>query len=323
MKKVFAYILSAALLAGACCLAAGCGGNKENDPPQTGTEGGSTPQQTHPDAEALKKKYGAFSIVTERGNDYVLSDDGKVCTISVGAEKGSYTLSGYFEGRIIINNKDGLTTYKGVKLNLDNACILSTLGTTIEYLPDKKNVELVAKRETENYVINSSEEGDAVLSHNNLEVDGKGTLHLNAATGHALNAEDTVRFYDATTVDIIAGHDGIHAEHFVTDNEETLAADFEAFSGTVKILYAFSQGFDCTNSKATGTIEIASGTFEIENCESAFKTDVSLTIAGTVHASKLTAEAVVHGDNSKGTTISIAEGGTFTVDGVPYTQTSV
>lgn len=321
MKKLFAFILSAALLAGVCCLGAGCG--TQNDGPRPGDETGETPQDQKPDLAALKKKYGTFSIVTERGTDYVLSDDGKVCTISVGAEKGSYTLSGYFEGRIVINNKDGLATYKGVKLHLDNACIVSTLGTAIEYLPEKKNVEIVAKRETENHIINASDVGDAVVSHNNLEVDGKGTLHINSAAGHALNAEDTVRFYDATTVDIVAGHDGIHAAHFVTDNEEALAIDFEAFTGTVKILYAFSQGFDCTTSKSTGTIDISSGTFEIANCESAFKTDVTLTIAGTVRASKLTAEAVVHGDNSTGATISITGSGTFTVDGAPYTKTSV
>lgn len=319
MKKFFAFILSAAILAGACCLAAGCG---EKDGPQTGGGPGGNTQDRAPDLAALKKKYGAFSIVKEKGNDAVLSDDGKVYTISVSIEKSSYTLSGYFEGRIVIDNKDGLESYKGVELKLDNACIVSSLGTAVAYSPDKKNIELAAKRDTENYII-ASEEGDAVSSSNNLEIDGKGTLHLNTAAGHALNAKDTVRFYDATSIDIVSGHDGIHAGHFVADNEETLAADFEAFTGTVKILYALSQGFDCTTSKGTGTIDISSGTFEIANCESAFKTDVSLTIAGIVSASGLTGEPVVYGDNSAGAAISVAEGGSFTVDGLPYTKTKV
>ena len=276
--------------------------------------------------DTLKSEYGAFSVVTEKGSEGKLSSDGKVFTISFSTYKSSYIFSGYFDGKIIINNANNLTSYKGVKIALSHACFVNTSGSNIEYQVSGKNIEVVAKRDTENYIINTGEGYDdaAVTSENNIEIDGNGILNIITSTGHALRAEDTIRFYDSPVINISSGHDAIHAEKFISNNEETVETDFVSFSGTLNIVSAISQGFDCTTSLGTGTIEITSGNYNITHCESAFKTDVSLNISNAqVKASNLTSDPVVRGDNSTGVTIQISSNAIFLVDNIQYTKTNI
>ncbi len=277
------------------------------------------------DLNKLKERYGNFNITATKGEEGTLSSDGKTYTISVSTTKSAYTISGYFEGRIVINNSSNLTLIKGVKLTLNGACLVSNFGSTIDYQVSEKNVEIVAKKESENYLINISDGyyDSAVNSEKNIEVDGKGILNIITKNGHGLRAENKVRFYDATTINITSGHDAIHTSYFVSNNEEELEVDYEVFEGTVNVLSAVSQAFDCTTSIGTGTIEITSGTYNLSNCESVFKTDVSLFINGQVSATNLSSDPVARGDQSIGVTIEITDTGSFTVDGVDYVKTSI
>ena len=277
------------------------------------------------DIDALKEQYGEFNITNTKGEEGVLSSDGKTYTISVSSSKSAFTIKGFFEGRIIINNDNELASFKGVELTLENACLFTDSGINIDYQVNDKNVEIVAKKNTENYIINLGEGNDdaAVNSEKNIEIDGKGILNIFTQTGHALKADKKIKLYDAPTLNITAGHDAIHASEFISNNEEELEADFEEFNGTLNVLSALSQAFDCTTSKGKGLIQLLTGTYNISNCESAFKTDVSLTIGGQVIATNLSSDPVVKGDNSTGVTIEITDTGSFTVDGVSYTLTNV
>lgn len=285
----------------------------------------STNINTDLDFDALRETYGSFEVTVSKGSAGTLSSDGTIYTINVSESKTALSISGYFEGQIVINNGNGLSSYKGVEITLNSACLVSNSGPTIDYQLSGKNVEVVAKKTTENYIINtSSGYNDAgINSSNNIEVDGKGTLNVITYTGHAMKAESKIRLYDAPNINIISGHDGIHASALVANNEETAVADYETFSGTLNIISAVSQGIDCTTNDGTGLINLTSGTYIINNCESAFKADVSLTIGGQVSVTNLTSDPVVRGDESKGLTIEILENGSFEVDGVSYTKTSV
>lgn len=277
------------------------------------------------DLTKLKEQYGEFSITTTKGEEGVLSDDGATYTISVSSSKNAYTISGYFEGHIVINNSDDLSTFKGVKIILSNACLVTDTGSNIEYQVDGKNIEIVAQKSTVNYIINTGEGyyDCAVNSQNNIEVDGKGTLNIVTQTGHGLNAEGKIRFYDSPIINISSGHDAIHAGKFVSNNEEDAVEDYEAFTGTLNVVYALSQAFDCTTSSSKGSIDLSSGNYNIRNCESAFKTDLWLTIGGKVIVKDLTDAPVVRGAASIGVTIEILNGGSFVVDEAPYTNTVI
>ncbi|MCH5180851.1 MAG: hypothetical protein J1F32_06535 [Erysipelotrichales bacterium] len=338
MKKLFTLLAFATLLTG-CAFGSSTSQNSEksvsDNPGSTSDVTSLTPSDSTSDTstvtpdpivdlDQLKEQYGEFSITTEKGDEPILSSDGKIYTITVSAAKSAYTISGYFEGQIVINNENELDSYKGVELTLSNACLVYNSGSTIDYQVDGKNVEVKAKKNTENYIINLSEvsSDSAINSGKNIEVDGKGILNIITESSHGLKADDTIRFYDAPTINITSGHDAIHAAKFVSNNEE-VAEDLEEFTGTLNVLSALSQAFDCTTSKGKGKITLLTGIYNINNCESAFKTDVSLTIGSTVVVSNLTSDPVVRGDNSTGVTIEITETGSFTVDGVDYTETNI
>ncbi|MCH5171614.1 MAG: carbohydrate-binding domain-containing protein [Erysipelotrichales bacterium] len=331
MKKFLSLILFGLVLTGCgngVSSSASVSENSQNsieqNPNSTSKEEPSvTPQLV--DLDKLKEQYGTFDVTTEKGNPGVLSSDGKTYTISVSSSKSAYSISGYFEGQIIINNDSDLSSIKGVELTLNNACIVSQNGPTISYQVDDKNVEIVAKKNTENYIINLGEGNDdsAVDSEKNIELDGKGVLNIITKTGHALKAKKKIRFYDNFTLNIVSGHDAIHANEFIANNEEGSPEDYEEFIGTLNVLSAVSQAFDCTTSSGTGYVDLSSGTYNISNCESVFKTDYSLVIGGQVVATNLTGEPVVRGDNSNGISIEITDTGSFTVDGVNYTKTNI
>lgn len=277
------------------------------------------------DLDALKLQYGEFNIVTEKGTPGVLSEDKTTYTIEVSSSKSSYTISGYFNGQIIINNASNLTSFKGVELTLNNACLVSDSGSTIEYQVDEKNVEVIAKKGTENYIINTSEGYNdcAISSNKNVEIDGKGVLNILTKTGHGIQADSKIRIYEAPTINITSNHDALHSTSFISNNEEEAEKDYKEFTGILNVLSASSQAFDCTNNKGTGSITITSGTYNISNCESVFKTDATLYINSTVIANNISLEPVVIGEKSNTLSILITENGSFTIDGVNYSKTVI
>ena len=334
MKKIFALLFVVLVLSG-CSFGSSTDSSDNNnsvsqvptstDHPSASSEISTTIPGFDVDLNALKAQYGEFSITNTKGAEGILSSDGKTYTISVSSSKSAFTISGFFDGRIIINNENNLTSFKGVELTLSNACLVTNAGFNIDYQANEKNVEIVAKKNTENYIINLGDgyNDSAVNSEKNIEIDGKGVLNILTKTGHAIKADKKIRLYDALTLNITAGHDAIHAAEFISNNEEELEADFEEYTGTLNVLSALSQAFDCTTSSAKGTIQLLSGTYNITNCESVFKTDVSITIGGQVVSTNLSGDPVVKGDNSAGVTIEITNTGSFTVDGKNYTITNI
>ena len=284
------------------------------------SEESSSSEPTLPDFDTLKYSYGDFSIVGETGSCiYTYDSDTLTYTINVNAdEKLEYTLSGFFQGKILVQNGDNLSSYKGVTFVLDNACLTNAedQDAVIEFALDKKNVEIKAKKETENKIF-ATGSALAISSLNNIEFSGAGTLDL-ASYGsdmHTVKADGDVSIYGSGNINVLySAHDAFHGKHLAFANDGGTA-----YSGTLNVTQAVSQAFDFETNKGKGSISVEGGTIIVDNAASVFKTDASLTIASgaSVIATNLTEDPVVAGDNSSGLAVTIE--GTFTVDGEPYT----
>jgi len=269
--------------------------------------------------DALKEEYGRFSIYSDyAATKPSLLEDGNY-HINVAAYKAVITVSGYFEGQIIIENGNNLENFKGVELKLEKACLISYNGPTIEYKLDSKKIEISPRASTTNCILAADEDGSSsIFSKSNIEISGKGSLEIYSKSGHCVNAEDGIKVFNSPNLFLYSGHDGFHGDYFVTSNGEI--TDYKPFLGTINVLYAFSQAFDCTKFNSSGYISLLSGNFKISNCESVFKTDVSLIIDCNVTSTGILLDPVIKGDNSQflDLTVEIWQNGSFTIDGNNY-----
>ena len=274
------------------------------------------PRDLSIDLTSLESEYGALVVTTDAN----ISREDDTITIPVSTIKVDVTINGYFHGNIVISNKDNIESYKGVNIILNNACLVCDSGPVINYTLDSKNVEITSKNGTSNYIINtgSNDGDDGVYSKNNVELNGKGVLNLLTDYGHGVKSDGEIRIYQTPTINVDVGHDGLHGQKFYSNN-----GSGTSYLGTFNVLYAYSQAFDFTNSKGSGLMEVTSGTYDVKLTESVFKVDSTLSIGATIIASELTKAPVVKGDYSNGLRITYLSGGSFMVDGVSYTETTI
>ena len=323
-------------LVGLSLLLTGCGtttnsttttSNGTTTTSSTTTTTSSTKAKTSTELAALETEYGTFSITPETStyeSNISYDSSTNTYTIAVDADKVTYVVKGYFAGSIVIddvnNLSDTTTGYKGVCLELQGAALVSTDGDpVIKYDVGKKNVEIKSKNGYTNHVI-ANGSANAIESDNNVELSGKGTLNITAAQEHAIEADGDITIYSAGTYIVTTGHDGFHGHNFYTYTD-----DGDVFSGTLTMYDIVSQAIEATDDTALdGLIDITGGTINVDNAESVFKTDTTLTIGADakVVATNLTGDPVVKlDDNTK--TVTITVNGTFTVDGAAYTKTSI
>lgn len=241
------------------------------------------------DYEEMKTTYGDFSI-TQDSN--VLAPDEDVYYINVASSKLTYVISGYFEGRIVIQNGNNLSDYKGVTLEFNNAFIVNDDEATIDYQVDAKNVEIITDKSTTNYIVNTSEtnyDGHAVNSNNSIKLQLKAdsNLYLYTVHGHTMKSDGDVKLIG---------------------------------SGNFTISNAISQGVKCSLNSGTGTLNITGGTFVINNCESVFKVDSLINIsAGSLTATGIWSYPFAR-DIGDTLILTVADGVSAVVNGENYTS---
>ncbi len=275
------------------------------------------------DLEALQEEYGSFSLTaddSEASGNISYDSSSNTYTIAVAATKYKYNLTGYFDGQVVIKNSNSLTDFKGVKLSLVNACLVSqTDDSPIDYDVDSKNVEISAKKKCVNYILSY---GDApcIHSENNVEISGKGSLEMASfyEGAHVVDAEGDVTVYEELAITVPhCAHDVFHGENFYSkvDDDGTEVP----FSGTMTLSNITKQAFDFETDAVDATITVSGGTITVSNAAAVFKTDVSLLIeeGATVSATGLSGGAVLKSDGSSGVTVTV--NGTFLVDGEDYT----
>ena len=274
-----------------------------------------------PDFDLLKESYGDFHIVGA-SSDAVYTFDATSSTYTINVSENAkleYTLSGFFQGKIVVANGNNLSSFKGITFTLNNACLTNAdnQSAVIEYLPESKNIELKAKKDSHNLIL-ATGSALAISSNNNIELVGSGVFDFASygADMHTIKADGDISIYGSHTINILySAHDAFHGKHLSFVSETSVA-----YSGTVNVEQASSQAFDFETNKGKGTISVEGGTFNISNCASVFKTDVSLTISSgvTINANNLSEEPVVKGENSS--SLEYVNEGIFNVDGLPYTH---
>ena len=272
------------------------------------------------DFAPYEQQYGTFTIDAGDVGSYTYDENTRTYTLAVAESKAKYSLSGAFQGNIIIDNVNNLASYKGVEITFNQAAIasLSTSKAAIQYKLDAKNVEIKAQKGTVNYLFNVGE-ASGVYSKNNIEFSGKGKLIAESYPGssdtpHTFEAKGNITLTSGIELTVNnSAHDAFHGKKLASKDDEGVA-----FSGKVTVKDCASQAFDFETSSGGGSITLDGGTFVVNGADSVFKTDAALTIASgvTVTATSLKEEAVVAGDNSPG--LVYTNNGTFTVDGQPY-----
>ena len=273
------------------------------------------------DTAALAKKYGDFSItIAEAGvGSYTYDEANNVYTLAVASAKAEYVLSGYFSGTIKIENPSSVGSFKGVTLTLQGACLVGEGNApVIYYTLDSKKVEVKAKKDTSNMVL-ALGTGNAILSENNVELSGKGSLELASLGGdaHTVKASGTIRLYSAPNILVsYSDHDAFHANYldFMEDPSDVTSSKF---TGTLTVNRAVSQAFDMETSGGNGYAHLQSGNVFIHNVVNVFKVDKEIIISSDakVVATDVAEEPYIHGEATSSVALTVE--GTFTVDGVP------
>ena len=309
----------------ACLLAfplAACGSSSSANVTPAGTtseSSSSLPSEVSYDLDLLKDRYGEFRIDDGSYGSHVYDADSHTYYLNVNeTNKAEYTLSGYFEGHIIIQST--FASYKGVTLTLSSACIVGyDSSPTLFYAANEKNVCIKAKKDTHNAIINVGN-GIAIYSNNNVEFCGKGSLELATLGGesHTVRAGKKITFYSSPNILVRkSDHDAFHGNqlNFVEESDAT-----NLFTGTLTIQNVSHQAFDFETSSGKGYIHVQSGNIFVQRALNVFKTDAELTIdaPAVIQATEISGDPYAQGDNSSGIMVTI--NGTFTVDGKAVTE---
>lgn len=285
----------------------------------SGTSGSSSEASTPASsADSLSQNYGAFSLTaTENGAEPVYDATTKTYTLAVSSKKAVYTLSGYFEGTIVIANPSALTSYKGVELILNNTYLKAADETLalIHYELKEKYLQLDAASGTTN-ILSSSATG--VDSENNLRLGGAGELDILSSYSHGVKGDD-IGLYGSGTIKVAAGADALHGKNLFSDNLES-GTDLVAFTGTMALSAGASeQAIDCCDGSGTsedpwtGSITIGAGAVvtiggaaNVARCNTLFEIDGSVTATGITSSPIIT--------KAEGS-LSLVVNGSFSVDG--------
>ena len=232
----------------------------------------------------------------------------KTYSFEVGADDLSYELKGAFEGSFVINNTEDLEQHGSVAfiLNGVNLTNMAEGGQVFAYGSKKSHLTLKANDNTINKV---AADDIAINSSNNLELCGNGSLTVSSKSNHAAKADD-IRIYDKLSLMVNgAGKDGLHGDHFVTDNAKD-GGEKVNFSGTIAIKNVTKQAFDFSDDSSwDGSITIGSGTsITIDGCENVFKTDMNLVIDGSVSGVHINKEPIAKDKNYSGTLNAVISG---------------
>ncbi len=266
------------------------------------------------DYESFKTTYGTAKLTL---NGVEVSDDNGVYYLDVTNEKQVFELTGYFDGRIVIQNPNSLTTYKAVTLNLNKAFIVSNNEATIDYTLENKTFDIYSINGTTNYVVNSSKsnyDGHAINAMNNfgLYIEDNSTINVYSAHGHTIKADGDVKVGGTGNVYLSSGHDGIHCHNFSTSYGGT------NYSGTFTINNSISQAIEASKSSGEGVAYIYGGEFIINNAESVFKVDATIRFTGgSLSSTGIWATPFVRGGSSE-LSLIIGDGISVVVNGTAY-----
>lgn len=280
------------------------------------TESSETPASSSTD---VRSNYGTFSVEkTTNGADPVYDEATNTWTLAVSAKKATYTLSGYFKGRIVVANPSALTSYKGVILILNNVYIEGTSSDSyaVEDTNDDKYMALETVEGTTNYVTNVF---GAVASENNLRFGGAGVLNLYSENGHGAKAND-ILLYGSGNINVAAKADGLHGDNFYTNDGETTPSEFTGtltVKGVEEQALDFSKGSGTTEDPWLGSLTIdADAKIVVDTAQNVIKANTSVIVNGSIIATHILGDSPIITLNTGALTVTVADSAVFTCNGV-------
>ncbi|MBP5780411.1 MAG: carbohydrate-binding domain-containing protein, partial [Clostridia bacterium] len=271
MKKTVCIITAFLLIIG---LSSCAGNDAGGDGTDAGNGSGSVASPVTDASVNASEATGDFAVATSDGK-YTL--DGGVCTISSG---GTYSLSGRFEGRIVVDAGDG----SDVVIELNGVTVIGSDDSPVKIL-SAGDVDISAKKGTENLISDTrtaktaddaSQGEGAISSETDLKLKGTGTLVVSAgynngihtakdlkiqklslkvtAPNNALRGGDSVEILSGTVIAISTGGDGIKTVSTDTDKSGNTRGDVLILGGSVAV-YAAGDGIQAAHSFALASTD--------------------------------------------------------------------
>lgn len=237
--------------------------------------------------------------------------------------KTGVVLSGELNGNIVVD-PGTLTDNQYMEIDLNGVSITSASAAPIYYKSAESKIVVKPQKGTTNNLTYSgtSTKLAAILSENNIEIGGKGTLNL-VSGGHGIKGDD-ITFSSATAITISStGNDGIHGHTF----------NATAFTGTLTMGTIASQAFDINNVDTTALTYGGSVTFlpatatdkaviTIASCANIFQIDNSFIVTPGVSIVATTVTGLLI-ENLNPSSIELTVNGTFTANGSPVTSQTI
>ena len=225
---------------------------------------------------SAKKNYSPDFTITPL--DKTVTVKGNTITLAPAAEGVTYTLSGYFDGKIINKTKNTVIKLKGAYLE-------NTNGEAALY--GEAKTEVSTTKDTVNYIVSSGRSNDktaAVQCKKNLVLGGSGTLYAVSSVYHGVKGDDVK--IKGSGIFYLQGTDkgsALNCRSLTVEKEKSFKAYFLNSKNGVK---------------ADNTITISSGEFFFYNNETAFKTDMKKDAPKEPHGITLTGIVVHTSGNS-------------------------
>lgn len=194
------------------------------------------------------------------------SEDGKTITLKTGEGAPSktngdeydyepeYTLSGDFEGQIVTTTKGTVLKLNGANLSNKDAPVISA-PLKVEIKTEKDTVNTITTTGTKN---GGSKTG-AITGEKKVEIGGAGTLTVAGNVRHGIRGNEVeIKGSGTITVSGTIGGSAINCNIFTVGEGKTFTLNLKDSSNGVK---------------ADKSISIESGTFNLSNLSTGFKTD--------------------------------------------------
>lgn len=217
------------------------------------------------DENSAKSSYGT-EIKISPADDSVKISKNKI-VIAPDSENAVYTISGYFNGQIVVNTKN-------TEIKLQNAYLENTSGKSA--IKANAKTEISSVKDSVNFIVSRGRgfsKNAALSSSRSLILGGSGTLNVKGKLCHAIEAEDVkikgsgVFFLEGTKKG-----SALNCETLEIEKDKTFSAYFLNSKNGLK---------------ADKTITIASGNFHFYNNDTAIKTETTKTSPKNAHGIKL------------------------------------
>ena len=214
------------------------------------------------------------TVITLKGNEAVISGNGAYTSDGnvVITNAGYYVVSGSLtDGYLSVDAYDSSKVFirlDGVEINCsDDACIrVDKADKVFLTLAEGSQNTLNSGSTYSDQALSDGTDG-TIFAHDDLTINGSGSLSVNAAYRHGIAANDDL-VITGGTITVTAAADAIHANDSLRIKEASITVD------------AGDDGLVTSNEKENGYLYIESGTINVTAADDGIHTTGEITLAG-------------------------------------------